>query len=110
TAAKLLTKSSNWSHVGPLLINLHCLPIKFRVQFQILVKLSELCMAKHCLILWNSYSSVFQAGFSDPQTRICWSFLVRGSKLKVTEPLRSWLLHCKTLPHKLEISGLSELF
>ncbi|KAF7658064.1 hypothetical protein LDENG_00018050 [Lucifuga dentata] len=33
-AAKLLIKSSTWSHVSPLLISLHWLPIKFRVQYQ----------------------------------------------------------------------------
>ncbi|KAF7650001.1 hypothetical protein LDENG_00132340 [Lucifuga dentata] len=36
-APKLLTKSSKWSHVTPLLISLHWLPVKFRVQFKILV-------------------------------------------------------------------------
>ncbi|KAF7666373.1 hypothetical protein LDENG_00109420, partial [Lucifuga dentata] len=36
-AAKLLTRSFKWSHVTPLLISLHWLPIKFRVQFKVLV-------------------------------------------------------------------------
>lgn len=36
-AAKLLTKSSRGSHVTPFLISLHWLPIKFGIQFKLLV-------------------------------------------------------------------------
>uniref|UniRef100_A0A669C582 Reverse transcriptase domain-containing protein n=1 Tax=Oreochromis niloticus TaxID=8128 RepID=A0A669C582_ORENI len=36
-AARLLTKSSKYSHVTPLLSQLHWLPVKFRVDFKILV-------------------------------------------------------------------------
>uniref|UniRef100_A0A669CLJ3 Reverse transcriptase domain-containing protein n=1 Tax=Oreochromis niloticus TaxID=8128 RepID=A0A669CLJ3_ORENI len=35
-AAKRLTKSSKFSHVTPLLIQLHWLPVKFRIQFKVL--------------------------------------------------------------------------
>ncbi len=35
--AKLLTKSSKRSHVTPILISLHWLPVKFRIHFKILV-------------------------------------------------------------------------
>ncbi len=37
SAAKLLTKSSKRSHVTPILISLHWLPVKFRIHFKILV-------------------------------------------------------------------------
>ena len=35
-AAKLLTRSSKRSHVTPIVIALHWLPIKFRIQFKVL--------------------------------------------------------------------------
>ncbi len=37
SAAKLLTKSSKRSHVTPILISLHWLPVKFRIHFKIIV-------------------------------------------------------------------------
>ena len=37
TAAKLLTISSKQAHVNPIVITLNWLPIKFRIQFQLLV-------------------------------------------------------------------------
>uniref|UniRef100_A0A672G6V9 Reverse transcriptase domain-containing protein n=1 Tax=Salarias fasciatus TaxID=181472 RepID=A0A672G6V9_SALFA len=36
-AARLLTGSSRWSHITPVLSSLHWLPIKFRIDFKILV-------------------------------------------------------------------------
>jgi len=36
-AARLLTQSSRTSHITPILAALHWLPIKFRIQFMVLV-------------------------------------------------------------------------
>ncbi|KAF7658170.1 hypothetical protein LDENG_00016850 [Lucifuga dentata] len=62
-------------------------------------------MAKNHLTLWISYSPIIQAGLSDPLTRVCWSFLIQVSKLKVREPLSLRLLHSGILT-KLEINEL----
>ena len=36
-AARLLTRSSRYCHITPVLASLHWLPVKFRVQFKVLV-------------------------------------------------------------------------
>ncbi|KAF7644144.1 hypothetical protein LDENG_00226950 [Lucifuga dentata] len=66
-AAKLPTRSSKWSHVIPLLISLHWLPIKFKVQFKVLVftfrvqakTKGDRAFAVMVSKLWNSLPSNF---------------------------------------------------
>ncbi|KAF7664436.1 hypothetical protein LDENG_00176370, partial [Lucifuga dentata] len=102
-AAKLLTKSSKRSHVSPLLISLHWLPIKFRIQFKILdigFNFQSLHgqTPTYTVELLQPYTP--GRSLSDHLTRVCWSFLIQDLKLKVTEPLRSRLRHFGTLSHQ----------
>ncbi len=76
-AAKLLTKSSKRSLVTPILISLHWLPIRFRIQFKIL------------MITFRALHSRAQAYIKEPlqyyitcRNEVLWSGFVGCSSLK----------------------------
>ena len=58
-AVRPLTKSSEWSHVTPILLSFHWLPIKFTLQFEILVIIFRVLQGQMPVFIFaNLYISI----------------------------------------------------
>ena len=54
-AARLLTKKPRYSHITPVMVDLHWLPVRFRIVFKVIYLLLRLCMVLHLHILLIFY-------------------------------------------------------
>ncbi len=66
SAARILTRTKTSEHISPVFESLHWLPVRFRIDFKILMLKIRLCMVWHHIICLNCYLFILQVAIYVP--------------------------------------------